>query len=81
MRRINIEDNFDVDKYLSFFGYNKNRLLKYLNKNNEYYYMGNNYQNFPFFNISMNKYLTQYISKEINNDDFIEEININYKYL
>ena len=81
LRRINIEDNFDVEKFLSSFGYNKNRLLNNYNKKNGFYYMGNNYQNFPFFNISMNKFLTQYISKEINNDDFIEEININFKFI
>ena len=59
LRKINIEDNFDVKKYIC------------LVENYNLY--------FPFYNISMNKYLMQYISKETNSDEFIEKIHINFK--
>jgi hypothetical protein len=57
--------------FLSFLSYKNDSY----NDNNIY----SAYNYFPFYNISMNKYMQENISDKINKDDFVEENYLNIK--
>jgi len=81
LRRINMKDNLDINikMFLSFLSYKNDLYYPIKHHNHNHNHINSAYNYFPFYNISMNKYMQGNISDKINKDDFVEENYLNIK--